>query len=182
MNNGSITLPSGIVLRAIPESPNDDYMAGSDGNIYSRTKYKGFGRKEYVDWYPLTGGRMRKGYKSVSLCHNNIKVTKSVHRLVCSAFHGPPSNKTLQVRHLDGTRDNNIPNNLAWGTQVENWEDRKAHGRGNGGASHPMAKFTDFERKAIRWAIQNELCSQKQAARMLSVSQAAIYGIVNSED
>ena len=36
-------------LRPIPVSPNDDYMAGSDGQIYSRTKYAGFGRKERVD-------------------------------------------------------------------------------------------------------------------------------------
>ena len=34
-----------LVLKPIPVSPNDDYMAGSDGQIYSRTKYKGFGRK-----------------------------------------------------------------------------------------------------------------------------------------
>jgi len=44
-----------VILRPIPISPNADYMAGSDGQIYSRTRYKGFGRKEYVDWYPLSG-------------------------------------------------------------------------------------------------------------------------------
>jgi len=82
----SIFLPNGVELRHIPISPNSDYMAGSDGNIYSRTRYKGFGRKELTDWYPLRGHSSKRGYLSVSLCHNNIKITKHVHRMVCMAF------------------------------------------------------------------------------------------------
>lgn len=178
-----ITLPNGVILRPIPESPNDDYMAGSDGQVYSRTKYKGFGRKDYVDWYPLKGHKNPKGYNSVSLCHNNKKVTRHVHRLVCSAFHGQPEKKSLQVRHLDGNPQNNLPENLAWGTQIENWQDREAHGRGMKGEKHPASKLTNFERKAIRWAVQNGLCSQRNAARALSMSQAAVSEIVlGSED
>ena len=178
-----INLPSGVTLKSIPESPNDDYMAGSDGLVYSRTRYKGFGRKDYVDWYPLKGHKNPKGYYSVSMCHENKKVTRHVHRLVCSAFHGSPEKPSLQVRHLDGNPQNNCPENLTWGTQIENWQDREAHGHGMKGEKHPQAKMTNFERKAIRWAIQNGLCSQRNAARALSLSQAAIYEIVHgSED
>src|SRR5690349_17026518 len=112
-----IQLDNGVRLSPIPVSPNSDYMAGTDGNIYSRTKYAGFGRKEIVDWYPLAGHSTKKGYQTVSLCHNNVKITKSVHRLICMTFHGMPSSKTMQVRHLDGDPANNRPENLAWGTQ-----------------------------------------------------------------
>ncbi len=153
-------------------------MAGSDGQIYSRTRYKGFGRKEYVDWYPLVGSKSSKGYRLVSLCHNNVKVTRSIHRLVCEAFHGAPPSPKHQVRHLDGDRTSNLPSNLAWGTQEENWQDRKAHGRGCEGEKHPMARFTDVERDRIRWAIEKGLCSQRHAARVLGASQATISDLV----
>lgn len=172
-----LTLTSGVVLVPIPVSPNDDYMAGSDGQIYSRTRYAGFGRKVRVDWYPLVGHKMKKGYRSISMCHNNVKVTKNVHRLICIAFHGEPPARSMQVRHLDGNPENNKPENLAWGTQVENWLDRQSHGRGMKGENHPMSKLTDVERSHIRWAVAKGLCSQHHAARVLGMSQAAISSI-----
>lgn len=176
----SITLASGVQLLPIQVSPNSDYMAGSDGQIYSRTRYKGFGKKVYVDWYPLKGSRTKKGYRSVSLCHENKRVTKNVHRLICMAFHGEPEKATMQVRHLDGNPENNIPSNLEWGTQYENWEDRKAHGRVDYGENHHAAKLTDMEREHLRWAITKGLCSIKQAARMLNISSSAISEIVRT--
>jgi hypothetical protein len=168
-------------LRPIPVSPNEDYMAGEDGRIYSRTRYAGFGRKELVDWYALQGSTNSKGYLTVSMCHKNIRVTKSVHSLICLAFHGEPPKPRMQVRHLDGTRDNNIPSNLKWGTQYENWEDRKAHGRGCEGEKHPAAKFSNEERAHLRWAVTAGLCSQNQAARVLGVSPSAVSAIVLSQ-
>lgn len=176
-----ILLPSGVLLKPISIAPSDDYMAGSDGQIYSRTQLRGVGKKVRVDWYPLQGGATGNGYFSVSLCHNNIKKTKSVHRLICAAFHGEPSKPSLQVRHLDGNRSNNLPENLAWGTQQENWLDRKTHGRGIEGEKHPGAKFTNDERAHIRWAVTMGLCSRKHAARMLGVSSSAISHIVDSD-
>lgn len=177
----SMMLPNGVELRPIPVSPNDDYMAGSDGHVYSRTRYAGFGRKVFVDWYPLAGYRNKKGYRTVSLCHENKKVTKSVHSMVCLAFNGPPASPTLQVRHLDGNPENNVPTNLAWGTQIENWHDRRTHGRARGGEQHHAAKLTNEERSSLRWAIARGLCSQHQAARVLGMSQASISAIVNSK-
>lgn len=172
-----LILKSGVVLKAIPVSPNDDYMAGSDGQIYSRTKYAGFGRKDIVDWYPLVGHKTNKGYRSISLCHSNIKVTKSVHRLVCMAFHGMPEKESMQVRHLDGNPENNRPENLCWGTQEENWQDRIAHGNGIEGEKHHAAKLTDVEREHLKWAVRSNLCSCRHAARALGMSQSAISEI-----
>ena len=176
-----ITLSDGILLKAIPVSPNEDYMAGSDGKIYSRTRYKGFGRKEYVDWYPLQGHDSGKGYQAISLSHENKKITKSVHKLVCLAFHGLPKHQSDQVRHRDGNRQNNVPSNLLWGTQEENWMDRKAHGHGNEGEKHPMSKLTDVERGHIRWIIEKGICSQRHVARALGMSQASISDIARTK-
>ena len=176
----SIFLPSKVELRPIPVSPNSDYMAGSDGNIYSRTQYKGFGKKVLVNWYPLRGRVTSKGYLTVSLCHENKKVTKSVHRLICMAFHGMPDPLTLQTRHKDGVRANNKPTNLIWGTQIENWADREAHGHGMKGEKHPMSKLTDVEREHLRWAFKMKLCIQRHAARCLGMSPAAMYALLRS--
>ena len=166
-----------LQLKQIPVSPNDDYRAGSDGKIYSRTHYAGFGRKVRVDWYALTGHSSGKGYLIVSLCHNNRKVTKSVHRLVCMAFHGMPPTPSHQTRHLNGDKRDNRPENLAWGSQAENWNDRRGHGTATVGEKHPASKLSDEDREHIRYAVTTGLCSQGHAARVLGMSQSAISAI-----
>lgn len=174
-------IKNGVMLKPIPVSPNDDYMAGDDGRIYSRTKYAGFGVKAYVDWYPLVGHLGKKGYFHISLCHKNQKVTKSVHRLVCMAFHGMPNPPTLQVRHIDGKPQNCKPSNLKWGTQRDQWRDARGHGTSHEGERHWASKFTNAERDHLRWAIKKGLCSQRFAALVLRVTQASIYGIVHTK-
>lgn len=43
-----------------------------------------------------------------------------IHRLVCSAFHGPqPSDKPIVI-HINEDATDNRPSNLRWGTQKEN--------------------------------------------------------------
>jgi len=166
-----------LQLRRIPVSPNDDYRAGSDGKIYSRTRYAGFGRKERVDWYSLSGHETGRGYLAVTLCHNNKRVTKNVHRLVCMAFHGMPPTPTHQTRHLNGKRHDNRPTNLGWGTQQENWNDRREHGTATVGENHPASKLSNAERDHIRYAVAKGLCSRRHAARMLAMSQSAVSAI-----
>lgn len=52
-----------------------------------------------------------------------------VHRLVCTAFHGPQPENADVVRHLDGNPSNNQEANLRWGTFSENEADKLSHGR-----------------------------------------------------
>lgn len=167
-----------LTLKKIPGIISNDYRAGSDGRIYSRKKYFGFGRTETVPWYALKGSLGVKGYQLISISHKNKRQTKSVHRLVCLAFHGPCP-KGCEVRHLDGNPKNNVPSNLRWGTQIEQWQDRVAHGRVAFGEKHHAAKLTDAEREHLRWAIKNGLCSQRQAARVLGVAQSSVAEIVS---
>lgn len=60
----------------------------------------------------------KDGYKLVSF-RNKKKFTKKVHRLIAKTFIPNPENKP-QVNHLDGTKDNNHVDNLAWVTPSEN--------------------------------------------------------------
>lgn len=53
----------------------------------------------------------------------------TVHRLVCTAFHGrPPSSEHKCVAHWDGNRRNNKVENLRWATYPENLADALRHG------------------------------------------------------
>lgn len=71
------------------------------------------------------------------LNHNYLKVNlhmpqkvryACVHRLVCEAFHGASPSWDSVVRHLNGQRLDNRPENLRWGTAAENTADMISHG------------------------------------------------------
>jgi hypothetical protein len=52
--------------------------------------------------------------------YNRFYGNLKVHRLVCEAFHGPPTEEKNIVIHIDENALNNRPENLKWGTQKEN--------------------------------------------------------------
>lgn len=95
------------------------YGAGDDGGIY---------RMDGARPRKLSPANTGSGYKSITFCKNGIRKTGSVHRLVCEAFYGPCPSWASEVRHLDGDATNNDPCNLDWGTQQQNWGDKRALG------------------------------------------------------
>jgi hypothetical protein len=102
-----------------------DYEVSSLGRV----------RRRRPDWQGKYQGRLlrpasSRGYLRVTLClGDGSKVTRQVHRLVCEAFHGPCPPDKDQCAHRDGSRDNNVPDNLYWATGIENAADRERHGR-----------------------------------------------------
>lgn len=82
--------------------------------------------------------RAVRGYRACSIKGR----ARHVHVLVAAAFIGPrPAG--MQIRHLDGDRENNRAENLAYGTPAENARDRLSHGT-NG------RKLTEDEVRTIR--------------------------------
>ena len=67
----------------------------------------------------LTEVKNTGGYLLVTLCKNNIKSTKLIHRLVAEVFIPNPENKP-QVNHIDENKTNNSVDNLEWMTAKEN--------------------------------------------------------------
>jgi len=68
-----------------------------------------------------------------------------VHRLVLTAFDGPPPSADAQGRHLDSDPANNAMGNLTWGEQSANWDDSRRHG-----SFRRYAKLTDEQVATIR--------------------------------
>ena len=69
----------------------------------------------------LYGGHPTKGqWDGCRFIYVHKGKTYKVHRLVCEAFHGSPSDRHLVCMHMDENPSNNRPENLKWGTQKEN--------------------------------------------------------------
>ena len=91
-----------------------------------------------------------RGHGRVRFCKDGRQSRFMVHRLVLET-HGPgPAPHGFVCRHLDGNPRNNFVGNLAWGTAVENWDDRRRHGRGTEGEKHRNAILTEGDVRQIR--------------------------------
>lgn len=66
-------------------------------------------------------------YKMVSLWKNGVEKQRTVHSVVMEAFVGPRP-EGAQVCHNDGTRDNNVLENLRYDSPSGNVRDRRVHG------------------------------------------------------
>lgn len=83
------------------------------------------------------------GYPMVTLSQRGKVKGRSVHSLVCEAFHGPRPEGWV-CAHRDGNALNNTPANLRWTTYRENnVEDRIRHGRMPRGTAHYAATLTE---------------------------------------
>lgn len=96
----------------------------------------------------------RHGYRKADLTKNGKTTGFFCHRLVLTAFKGPPPFDLAEGAHLDGTRTNNAPGNLVWATRKENLEHMKLHGTSNGrcGEGNAFAKLTAASVRRIREA------------------------------
>lgn len=76
---------------------------------------------------------LARGYECVTLGKRD---KRRVNRLVCVAFHGPsPEGKPLAL-HRNGDCRDNRPENLYWGDDSDNTNDKMRHG------THPQASKT----------------------------------------
>src|SRR4051812_19574137 len=95
------------------------YRAGCDGTVWSCHKRGGAGGLGET-WRQLRPAfHKRHGRFNYCVRVERRKVTRRAAYLVALAFHGPrPAG--LEIRHLDGDRTNDRPDNLAYGTHQEN--------------------------------------------------------------
>lgn len=144
------------------------YAATSCGKVIS---YHGAEPKE------LSGFASQRGHMRVQLCRGGKVNQKFVHRLVLRAFKGEPESDQV-CRHLNGDPSDNRLENLEWGTQKENWKDKRKHGRATVGVRHGSSRLKASDVKDIRRKAGSEDITHKELADSYSVSPRTIYDIV----
>jgi hypothetical protein len=124
----------------------------------------------------------KNGYGYVHLSKGGIAQNYRAHRIVLQANVGLPSG-TQDGRHLDGNKRNNRLDNLAWGTALENTDDKRRHGTLRGahkGSAHHNAKLSEDAVEAI-FNMRARGMQQKDIARFFGVSQSNISWVLNNK-
>ena len=168
----------GIEYRLIPGFPG--YAAGDDGSIWSqRVNGKGtyFGLWHKLKPHlPRARANQRSLYQKVSLLFDGRSITRTVHTLIALTWLGPkPIDK--QVRHLNGNKLDHRPSNLAYGTSLEDSDDRRRHGTIPNGERHGRARFSISQINDIR---SRYAAGEKQVhlAKEFGITQSQISAIV----
>lgn len=124
----------------------------------------------------LVGEICSGGYRRIFLFMNGVKCRHLAHRMVAMAFHGPCP-KGMICRHLSGTRTDNRPQNLAWGSYSQNQLDRHSHGTAITGAAHHRTKLNEKQAEEIRAHITGGSLTQKAIGAIYGVTGGAVSAI-----
>lgn len=111
--------------------------------------------------------RIHRGYVYVKVKGQS----RQAHRLVLLAFRGLPPANAPETRHLNGNRQDNRIENLAWGNRQENMDDMAVHGTRAHGERGPGSKLT--EQQAIE--IIKSTATKHSLADIYGVTVAQIH-------
>lgn len=120
-------------------------------------------------------------YLSVGLNWRGVKRRRTVHRLVCEAFHGPCPSEKSHCAHSDGNPLNNNASNLRWASVRENAEDARRHGTMRVGERSNLSKVTEADVREIRRQAADG-ASAAVIANAYSFTAAGIQKIINREN
>lgn len=169
------------------------YETSTKGNVRSvrrLMKMRVGGGKSFEE---VRGGCVLKpfpkahGYMFVTLrhaasehAHKKLQI-RSVHSIVCEAFHGTRPSTKHQVNHKDGNKTNNAPDNLEWMTPIENIQHSAfVIGTHVKGSRCPASKLKESDIPAICTAF-NSGTYIKDIARQYGVSTFVINSILSGK-
>lgn len=148
-------------FKAVPNVPR--YEVSDRGTVRSTTRLG----VRVAKW--TTGDR----YPSVCVMFpDGTKKTVRVHTLVLEAFHGPRPLGAVARHKNDDPRDC-CADNLEWGTQKQNIEDKKSNGGYRCGEANHRAKLTDAQVLELRSDSRYRWKPAEYAERF-GVSKAAV--------
>lgn len=133
----------GRIILPIPGAPL--YYADNYGIIWSERKQGASQQNldngpQQSEIHALRPEEKDDGYQRVTLSLNGKRLREYVHRLVAYTFHGSPTDPKMEIAHLNGERDDNRSDNLAWKTHAQNEADKINHGTLLFGSNHPRSK------------------------------------------
>lgn len=101
---------------------------------------------------------------------------RTIHTLVCEAFHGPRP-EGAQCSHLDGNGLNNQADNLRWESVRRNNARKFNHGTVLSGENHPSAKLNEDGVRAIH-VLRKSGMPRKVIANALRVTEACVADVL----
>ena len=154
-------------IMPIPGCPH--YFATDTGHIWSEKTQKVLAEREN-----------RLGYKRVNLYVGGKTVTREVHQLVMEAFKGE-ADSGYRILHGEGGIQDNRPENLRYGTQYENMQDKHRDGTDPTGSRNPFAKMDEAKVKELREGYPARWANYADAAEYFGISANRIGAIVRGE-
>lgn len=100
-------------------------------------RVKSMARKNVKNDKILVPQKLKIGYFAYNLLIKSVHKIFYVHRLIAEHFIENPNNYPL-VRHLNDIKEDNSISNLAWGTFLDNTNDKRNNGMGNAKERNPM--------------------------------------------
>jgi protein gp37 len=132
------------IERTEPVAEWPGYFVTSKGRVLSDRTNSGQRTADTHEVKPMAGPN---GHARVMLYLGGTHARLLVHRLVLEAF-VRPANGDEQACHINGDPTNNALWNLRWGSQSDNWSDRKRHGNRRSYAKITPAQAADIR---SRW-------------------------------
>jgi hypothetical protein len=157
--------------RWLPVAGYDGYEVSDRGRVRSWRPLRNFA-KPPTEPRLLKRARDKDGYWKVVLYRNKVSKDFRVATLVAEAWHGARPLGNV-VRHLDGSKDNDTVENLAWGTPAQNSADSRVHGTWNHGRKVNTAKLSEND---VGYVLTSA-SGNTELARELGVTPGAIWHI-----
>ena len=149
------------------------YAISTEGEVFSKRVWRGLVNRE------LKQSLNEYGYLKVWLTKDGKTKGITVHKLMTTTYLGKRP-KGMQVRHLDGVKTNNELSNLAYGTALDNAEDRRKHGNTARGEKVGSSKLSRKDVAEIR-SKYSKRGDMVKLAKEYNVSCANIYYIVTKK-
>lgn len=178
-NDCTLTLQDAIMFKEIDGFP--AYRVSETGEIETCWQWGAFyaGMITEKKWKPLPVKPNNKGYMPVNLRDVGGKGRRThLHRLVAESHVSPAPFVNACVRHLDGNPKNNSAKNLAWGTYLDNENDKLAHGTHRSRITN--AKLTP-EKMAVAKRMRDEGLTTNAIAKQIGVSRPTISRLLSGK-
>lgn len=152
----------------------------SDGTIW-RLRYENISHNIYIKKksLPARAEYYNIGYLEVRTSIDGISYRAKAHRIVWIYFRGDIPDG-LQINHINGKRDDNMPENLEVVNTSQNithaYKIGLAHGRP--GMSHHLVKITDDDVRKIRELYSYGNISQSKLGEQFGLSQTHVGRII----
>lgn len=151
------------------------YMISDHGRVWS----------EKSQWFVKPKPMDKHGHMGVCLSVNGKPRYAYIHRLMAKAFIPNTYNDPI-VRHLNDVPWDNDIDNLAWGTQRENWEDSYRNGNARLFTEEDREKGLEKLRRPViatnlKTGEELRFRGQVEASKILGLQQSNVWKVLNGQ-